>query len=107
MPTPVKAGALMLACLEPSYMVRSFLQGIDKETGTKTEDGWDGIGAFLDHLGKRRAAKKMTGYDNYIDLLGCFLSAYEIWKNEKRVGHVKSTNPLKYHKAIQKKRNGQ
>jgi len=96
-PCALVAGCLLLAATEPIEYPREFFTLVASDGGTKNADGtFDGVEALCRHIETRRYQKRMSGYDNIIDVVGRVLTAYAAWKEQrtiKKYQGLRLTNP--------------
>jgi len=69
-----------------------FWKGLDQDSGTKTAAGMDGIEALRRHIENRRAEKRVSGYDNLIDIVSRSLTAYSAWKDGRRIKTLRTSD---------------
>lgn len=76
---------LLVACrMDGTEKAGEFFTRLDKNEGTKTTQGYDGVELLSRVLQVRRAEKRTAGYDNLMQICGQAWSAYEMWKHDKR-----------------------
>lgn len=61
-----------------------FFLAVDKNEGTKTSGGYDGVECLIQIMKVRRAQGRTAGYDNLMQICGQAWTAYQMWKNGSR-----------------------
>lgn len=70
--------------LDGSVQAGEFFRNLDKNNGSKTNQGYDGIELLSQVLKIRRAEGRTAGWDNLLQICGQSWNAYQMWKDGKR-----------------------